>query len=149
MITTRNNTPEFTEFYRQVSRGDLEAFQWLMAWHEYTHEIDDLVDLFLPGPELLMQTLAHAIDLYSLPFYQKHTCALQGVAKTITGTYLISVQWEHADDKWKRTCADILRHAGNDMIYAVAEVVGGWSWRIKTAAILSDRVIQDRNEPEV
>lgn len=148
MNLNENITPEFVKFYRLISREDNEAFAFLLLWHEYCHLWDDLVDLFMPSPELMMRTAALAIDVYSSPFYQKHTDELKGVAKAITCAYLVSVGWEKDDDKWKRQCADVLRHSGNDMVYAVADIVGGWDWRMEVAGVLANRVMLDRNEPE-
>jgi hypothetical protein len=148
MITNKNITPEFVEFYRLISMGNDEALAFLLMWHEYCHLWDDLVDLFMPPPELMMRTAALAIDVYSCPFFLKHSAELRGVAKSITCSYMTSVGWENGDDKWKRQCADVLRHSGNDMVYAVADIVGGWTWRMNVADVLSNRVMLDRNEPD-
>jgi hypothetical protein len=148
-LTTANSSPEMTEFYSRVARGDRDAFVFLCAWHEYCHEIDDALDLFLPDPEQIVTICAHAVDLYCLPFFKRHSARLEPVAKSITGTYLLTVEWERlANDERKRRAADILRHCGNDMVYAVAEIVGGWPWRMDVMRKLHANVIEDSNLKE-
>lgn len=148
MSTKQNITPEFVEFYRTLSRGDNDALAFLLLWHEYCHQWDDAVDLFLPDKERLMRVAALAIDVYSCAFYQRHAATLSAIAKHATATFLLSAKWEKDDDKGRRLGADVLRHCGNDMVYAVADLVGGWAWRTQAMDIVWGRVILDRNEPD-
>jgi hypothetical protein len=146
-MRTANATEAMIGLYRAIAKDDSEAFRFLCAWHEYCHEWDDLVDTFLPGPEAMLQVAAHAIDVYGLPFYQKHLADLKPVAKQVTNTYRLSVAWEKKADKWQRQCADVLRHCGNEMVYAVAELVGGWAWRVEATNLIANALLNDRNEP--
>jgi len=66
-------------------------------------------------------------ELYANPFYRKHEDKLSMVVTLVTNMYADSVEWEKSDTEWKRMWGDFLRFAGNEMAYAVAYIVGGWT----------------------
>lgn len=107
--------------------GNPEAKRFLIAWSQYVHAIDDLIDgAERPAPEALLQTFAKAIAVYSDPFYLQHIEALRQVAVSATNLYADSVAWEQSPMPWHRHFADWARHAGAEMVLAVAHLCGGY-----------------------
>jgi hypothetical protein len=120
------------EFYLKVCAGNEQAYEFLCGWHHYTHLIDDFVDAppknAEESAERLGALLAWAAMLYSSPFWVKNVAALSPIVMSVTNTYIDSVRWEQAiRPQWQKTVADTLRHSGNDMVFAVAAICGGWA----------------------
>jgi hypothetical protein len=111
--------------YVEACMGNVDALAWLTCWHAYAHAVDDLIDEQFT-PEGLMEVLSQATCLYSTPFWIQNSARLGGVMQIIGNTYLDSVHWEKSDQEWKRKVADVIRLVGNDMVVAVAQIVGGW-----------------------
>lgn len=107
--------------------GNGEAMEWLLLWRDYVHNIDDLVDGDLRGPEGLLATFAMAPVLYSHPFYIKNLAALRQVVLNCTNAYADSVMWEKSQVAWQRDFADHYRHYGAEMVLAVAQICGGYA----------------------
>lgn len=95
-------------------------------WARYCHEVDDIVDGGRKGPEALLSTLALAAMVYSHPFYLRNLAALRQVALLVTNTYADSVAWANSAVPWQRAFADCYRHCGNEMVFAVAALCGGY-----------------------
>lgn len=119
---------EIVAIYQEVCHGHPDALAFVVAFHAYCHQIDDLIDGDTAyNPENLLRVLMSANALYSTPFYLQHAWRLQPVIASITNTYADSVAWETSDEPWKQRVADVIRQCGNDMILTVAWIVGGWS----------------------
>lgn len=116
------------ELYDTACQGNPDALAFLIAFHGYCHQIDDLIDGETAyNPENLLKVLMTANALYSTPFYLQHAWRLQAVVASITNTYADSVAWENSDEKWKSGVADVIRQCGNDMVLVVAFIVGGYN----------------------
>jgi hypothetical protein len=111
----------------RVCCGDAEAASFLREWSSYVHRVDDLVDGDATGAEALLEAFAAACLLYSHPFYLRHLAALRGVALVIANVYADSVAWERSGVAWQREWADHNRHAGMEMVIAVAQICGGYA----------------------
>jgi len=111
---------------RTVCCGDEDAVRFLLAWREYVHLIDDIVDGDT-APLDVIRVGAMANSLFSCPFYLRHTSQLYVTVQLLTCAYRDSVHWEHSPDAWRRQIADVLRHSGADMVRAVALLCGGYS----------------------
>lgn len=115
------------ELYDAACHGNQDATSFLLAFHAYCHQIDDLIDGETTyNPENLLKVLMTANALYSTPFYLQHAWRLQAVIASITNTYADSVAWENSSVKWKSNVADVIRQCGNDMVLVVAFIVGGY-----------------------
>lgn len=134
------NIPKPGELYWDMVKGNEPAHQFLCAWHQYCHDIDDLVD----NPhdpekfsEQLCGLLIRSAALYSLPFYREHAHELFLIVAASANAWADSVKWEKADQElWKRQAADILRHAGIEMIFAVSTIVSGYAHMRQYSAAL-------------
>lgn len=110
----------------EFCRGNATALEWVGMWHNYVHEIDDIVDEDDWRPERLLKCLIMANDLYSHTFYIQFKDRLQIPILCSTNTYRTSVQWERSPELWKRQWADVLRHCGGLVHETVAVIVGGY-----------------------
>lgn len=116
---------------RRPAGPDSEAMDFLANhWAPYCHQVDDIIDGERTAAEEILATFALAITLYSHPFYLRHVSALRQVALNITSMYADSVRWERADGQppasWQEHWADHHRHAGLEMVVAVATICGGY-----------------------
>lgn len=123
---TSECSAELSAFYRACCCGNEQAHGFLLAWHDYCHHIDDLIDEGWT-PLRMLSVFVEAKDLYSLPFYRRHAAELSSIVDVVTADYILSVAWEQAGTPEQRQMADHLRFAGNKMIAAVAKLCGGTS----------------------
>lgn len=105
--------------------GNQEAIGFLLLWREYVHAIDDIIDGDRTGPEHILATFALAATLYSHPYYLRNIAALRALVYSITNSYADSVAWEK-EGGWRKEWADHNRHAGAEMVLAVAQLCGGY-----------------------
>lgn len=128
---------QLMDFYRGMCCDNVEAADFAIAWHWYCHEIDDIVDEKRWTPEDFLKVLVHASILYAKPFWRKHADVLLPHVATVTSMYADSVAWEGKDQLlWKRQAADVLRHAGIEMMFAIAFICGGFDNVRKHSAAL-------------
>jgi hypothetical protein len=111
--------------------GDAQAAEFLMLWAEYCHAIDDLVDGANTASEHIIRTSGLLpLMLCTHPFFLRSpaiSIELRRVWLLVANTYADSVLWEKTgEEEWQRAHADVLRHCGNDMVFAVAQICGGY-----------------------
>lgn len=106
--------------------GDPAAVDWLVRYNAYAHLLDDLVDGDRPARDSL-ELARQALELYSHPFWVKHSTRLYSVARLCHSNYEDSVHWEKSPVAWQRTEADTVRHSGSDMVRAVADLCAGYA----------------------
>jgi hypothetical protein len=124
---------------KQVCNGDEDAVRFLSAWQIYVNAIDDIVDGDVPR-RAACRSHGMANELYSCPFYRKHEARLQLLVQLITCAYQDSEELIEKTVNLPREYAlqlsDVLRHAGAEMVRAVAYLTGGWNnlrkWSMKT-----------------
>lgn len=135
--------------YKQACNGNGDAFLFLTLFHEYCHEIDDLIDGKTPiTPESLLTVLSHANLVYSCAFYRQHCDKLMMVVQLVTNTYADSVAWEKSDVDWKAKWGDVLRFAGLEMVYAVAAITGGYEHMRKLSQVLKENAWKTHHNPD-
>lgn len=111
----------------RICNGNAEAMDFLANhWSPYVHQIDDLIDGERSQAEDILATFARAAMLYSHSFYLKNAAALRAVVLLVTNLYADAVAWEKSPDAWQRDWADHNRHAGMEMVIAVAQLCGGY-----------------------
>jgi hypothetical protein len=114
------------ELLKRICLGNEEAMDFLSQhWAPYVHAIDDIVDEEVDA-EFKIKAFARAAYLYTHPFFLKHVSALRQVILQVTNSYADSVAWEKSEMPWQRQWADHHRHAGMEMVIAVAMIVGGY-----------------------
>lgn len=117
---------ERNQFYETVACGNRLAYDFLTLFHGYMHEIDDIIDESDWTPERVLACFASACRVYSHPFYSANRKALSPSILVATSVYHDSNQWEKDPALWKRWFADVMRHSGNQVIFTVAHLCGGW-----------------------
>lgn len=105
---------ELREIYWLATLGRAEAYQFLCLWHEWCHQIDDLVD-GMPG--CVIDVCADAAVLFTNPFFVEQASRLLPVVAVVAEKYRTSLL--DAPE------LDFLRFAGNDMVLSVAAICGG------------------------
>lgn len=119
-------------FLRLVAANDEGGFEFLKLWHQICHTTDDVIDENKWDAESLLEVFMLASTVYSTPFYRQNSARLQLPCLTATGVYQLSVKWEKPNEPlWHRIWADVLRHSGNDVMFAVALICGGYDHLMK------------------
>jgi hypothetical protein len=117
---------ERARFYQLVANGNTAGLDFLTRFHAYMHEIDDIIDERDWNNERVLKCFASACLLYSHPFYSANRHRLGTAILVATSLYNDANKWERDPALWKRWWADVMRHAGNEVIFAVAQICGGW-----------------------
>lgn len=102
-----------------------DAFWFLVAFHHWVHLIDDLVDEPERDRLEVVDVAMKANVLFSSVFYVAHAQILSVTTALIADAYRTSVLAERRGGTAARL-ADTIRLAGNQMVLAVAMIVGGW-----------------------
>lgn len=135
------------EIVARAANGNAEAHAFLVGWHRYCHALDDVVDLDAePSAAILVGRWAN--ELYSMPFYQRHQCVLGPLVQLITCTYEDSVIWQNASLPWRQHEADVIRHAGADMVRMVAYLTGGYACMRAVSLDLRDLCYREHHDSE-
>ena len=100
------------------------ASKFVLDYTCYVHLIDDIIDE-PKDSERTLQAFALANIIYSNPFYQQNCVALSVVEALINNDYADSVAWEKSEVDWQKKHADVLRHSGYHMFFAVVLLLAG------------------------
>jgi hypothetical protein len=139
---------EIMDMYRDAAGDRPDAIAFLFSFHAYAHMVDDLVDEGCT-PDALMEMLAVANSMYASPFWIANSARLSGVLNVVGNTYLDSVHWEKSRDDSKRHVADVIRLCGNDVVIAVAQIVGGWKHGRRISERLREFAWENQHKVEV
>ena len=116
-----------TALLDRICLGNAEAADFLANhWSPYVHEVDDIVDGERTGAGDLCATFARACTVYTHPFFLRNAAALRQLVLNLTLAYADSAEWEKGGDPWQKEWADHYRHAGMEMVIAVAMITGGY-----------------------
>jgi hypothetical protein len=117
----------FDQALARACLNDAEAMSFLRLWSGYVHGIDDLIDEPGMTNEAKIGLFIQALQVYNHPFYLKHRTSLNPIIIGVTNLYADSVAWEKSPDAWKQAFSDWARHAGAEMVLAVANLAGGYA----------------------
>lgn len=131
----------------RVCNGNQEAYEFLCLWARWCHEIDDIIDGDRKGAEAIIATFALAPVVLSHSFYIRHLLALRSVVMLVINMYADSVSWEFGHEQWKRDLANCYRHAGNEMVFAVAQLCGGYE-HVRTVSQEQRQICYLKQHPE-
>lgn len=118
-----NVRDELTEVYRIAAAGDPAAFQWLLAWHDWAHQIDDHVDDGDHPAREVVRLSQMGIVLMSCDWFARHAVVLGPVLAVVAEQYRESVRLEQIGVR--SSLIDVLRLAGNQVVLVVAYLCGG------------------------
>lgn len=140
-------TGTMRDFYSTICGENKSALEWICLFHDYMHEVDDIIDENDWNPERVMKCLIMANDVYSHSFYLEHWKRLQCSILSATSVYCDSIKWERSTDLWKRQFAEVTRHAGNEVVHVVALICGGYeNVRKISAAMLAAAFIYHKDK---
>lgn len=132
--------------YDEVTQGNPDALRFLFHWNIFCHGIDDLIDAAeRPNPQDVVDAFAQANILYAQPFYQVNAVKLQIVVMLVTNAYADSLIWEKNPNRGLSTMADVLRFAGNEMVFAVALICGGYQHMRRISATIREKSWRDHH----
>ena len=109
---------ELFELYKEVCKGDTDAFNFLVAWGKCVHGIDDIVDEDIIDTEGKVKVFLETIAMTQNPFFLKYNVSLYPVIILISNDYIDS---NNPDMPFN----DALRAAGNNMLFLVSFIFGG------------------------
>ena len=112
--------------YDRAAQGRADAFEVLKTWNEWAHAVDDIIDEKITDPERIVAAHIAMFNLTRLPFYRQHASELDGVIFAVINLWLDTVRFEQSTEMWQRAWADAARSCGNELVVAVARLVGGW-----------------------
>lgn len=121
----------------------IEAKIFLGLWLKYINAIDDIIDEKIVDPKVLLNTFALASQMHSCKFYQTYCNMLWLTENLINDTYGTSVNWERAEEEWKKKHADTMRHCGIAMVFAVILIVHGREVMLQYSDRYKEFVYQD------
>jgi hypothetical protein len=115
-----------------AAHGNRAAHDFLVQAALHFHAVDDVVDVAPFDPLAMLECFRQVVEIYSHPFYLDHGFVLKGVMLTLLRQYRDSVEYQQlalVDGTftygWARATGDVLRHAGNELVIAVAQICGG------------------------
>jgi hypothetical protein len=113
------------ELYRDAACGREDAFLFLMAAHDWCHQIDDDIDV--PGRDRLnvVDRCMEGVVLCSSAFYMANRDALRLALALVADDFRTSVRCERGAPELL-ALGDVLRLSGNHLVLAVAFLCGGW-----------------------
>lgn len=141
---------ETVKLYDSVCCGNRDALMFVFHWGIYCHGIDDIIDgnPSMQKSEEIISAFAQANVLYSLPFYRDNWSRLQPVVMLVTNAYADSVSFEGSEEAGKKTMSDVLRFAGNEMLFAVALICGGYAHMRKLSAEIRENSWRDHHNEQ-
>lgn len=128
-----------------MASGNEQAADFLFLWRQYVHQIDDLIDGDLQGPEGMLNTFMMAAFVYTHPFFLAHLQELRQIAVNCTNAYADSVAWEKKDG-WQKEFADHYRHFGVEMVLAVAGMCGGYNHMREVSPVLREMCWKEHHD---
>jgi len=102
-----------------------EAWQFLQLHTQYVHTIDDIIDETF-DKERLLRAMFIASLLYSSDYFVRNRANLLPIEHSVLNTYADSVDWETSSGEKKLKAADVMRHAQQEMIFAVIKLEFGY-----------------------
>lgn len=115
------------EKLRVLCLGNQEAMAFVLLWLDYVHLLDDLVDDDVTAKEEMLRSYIVALEIYTHPFFVRNAAGLKQLVVNVTNLYADSVAWEKSPSRWRSDFADVARHAGNEVILAIAYICGGYA----------------------
>lgn len=110
----------------RICAGNASAAEFLCLWARWCHGIDDVVDGDTKDAEGMISAFALAPLVFGHPFYVDNLSALRVVTLLVSNMYADSEEMMAGDKIWMKQFANVYRHAGNEMVLAVALICGGY-----------------------
>jgi len=114
-----------TQFIHDLLEEKPEALEFFLLYNDYVNQVDDLIDEKFTK-EGFLKSLYTASLLYSSNYFTNNRAFLLPIEHNIINTYADTVQWETCEDPKRKQAADVLRHCGQDMLFAIIKLEFGY-----------------------
>jgi hypothetical protein len=114
--------------FREICKGDQEAYEFCESFYEYVHVMDDLIDRDngVPSPGLAVAAFLKLAYVLSFNiFYQRHKDTLMPVIHAGLLEFVDSEIWKLRDTEEEKTIAEVLKSSYQNIFFMVAFCVGG------------------------
>lgn len=100
--------------------GNPEAMDYLKLWSPMVHGVDDVEDRGGMTAEFRQALYILVLECSTHPFFLRHLRELKMTWLLVANAYADVLAWEKSDEPWKKEFVNVMRHAGMDMVLAVA-----------------------------
>lgn len=113
-----------------ATKGDAHAVDFLLSLYDASQIADDIADgEDRPGDMARLMAVIFGKVCVN-PFYLAHSVELRQVILTATANWLQATRWE-AQDQHRQSYAFVWRESLDQILVAVAEIVGGFDWAVQ------------------
>ena len=103
---------------------DQDAINFLLVYNECVHRTDDIIDEKITDAEFILKTQSLWNNLWNSNLARRFP-SLWLVDQLVNNIYADSILWEKEEEPWKRVAADVWRHQGQEVVFAVILLVAG------------------------
>lgn len=107
-----------------------EALAFTNLYCQYCHAIDDIIDEEYPPKgksKFIIDAFELAERLFSSHYFISNYYWLKPVIAIVRNDYSNACLWEEESEDWKKLHADVLRHSGYNVFFAIVEHEFGWA----------------------
>lgn len=117
---------ELQERLHKVFNNRRDAYDFAVKYIKHCHAVDDIIDNEDCRPSFVIKSFVDALFVFTHPYFLANLATLKPIAFSVANNFANSCEWEKSDVDWKKKHADILRHAGCDMLDVVVFLVAGY-----------------------
>jgi hypothetical protein len=123
------NQAKVAGLIRHASKGNLAAELYLRTVAGAARLLDDLIDRDseVKSDDIVMVFAGLMVGLNGCSFFVQNRDYLSAVQQVALNAWLDANEWENSPDATERIYAHVWRDAINDLLPAVAYLVGGWT----------------------
>lgn len=103
-----------------------DAQNFVIAWINYCHAIDDIIDEPDTTTNFILGTFLNACEIYSSNYWRLNGVKLQATVAILADTFANAENFKNHEDVKHRNVADAARHIGWSMVLAVIYIECGW-----------------------
>lgn len=114
--------PNWEQLLAAISNGDKEAYDFIIAWQNHSHIVDDIIDGEIVNKSLIVKAFVNAQGLVQMPFFQKYNQVLWAQLILAANAYVdhLEIGAEISGKDYKKLISDSLRSYPNEMLILVA-----------------------------
>lgn len=125
----QDNNERVARLITAAAKGDASAEGYLRTIAGAARVLDDLIDKDhdLPQEDVVLAFAGMLVAMNGNAFFIRHREALTTLHQMALNAWLDANEWEQSQDPDRRIYAHVLRDAVNEILPAVAYLVGGWA----------------------
>lgn len=131
---------DFDAIFRDITKGDKDAFDFCNAFFRWVHCLDDLVDKDKEVPATAVSFLFFSLCsvLATNPFFQRYREPLLATMLLASQAWADSEEWKKREDVLHRIASQVLKSQYQDVFLHVAAICGGQTHMQEMAAKYRD-----------